>query len=198
MEEEQQGHRGPDISALSRRRFIFGVGSGIIGGTLLGAATARATISGSPGHPAISDEVVAGAIESIDSTSVFQVGTRGEPTRVVLAENAHVWRDARATLSDFRAGDEVVAEGRWVSDSFVASALTNLYYALEGRVVEERGDYLRSAAWQARFVAETRLQRGTSLAVVRPNNFRPGEFVNVLARRGSQADEYVALRVYAA
>lgn len=197
MDEEQQfTHARPEMSALSRRRFIFGVGSGMIGGTLLGAATASATVTGSLA-PTVNEEL-AGAIDSIESSSAFRVRTRGEPTRVVLRRNAHVWRDAQATLDDFRVDDEVVAEGEWVGDAFLASAVTNLYYPLEGRVLEARSDYLRSAAWRARFVAETRLQRGTSLANVSPTDFRTGDFVRVLARRDPRVDDYVALRVYLA
>lgn len=184
-------------TSLSRRTFLLGLGGGVGGG----GVTALITAAGARGQ-AIGDTLrndphfVAGPIESLDAPSALRIRTRRAPVEITLTRDAHIWRDRRSTLESFAVDEEVVAEGEWRGDAFVASILTSMYFALQGRLVETGPTHLRTTAWVAELVPESRVQRGTELLLVGAASLRTGQRINVLARRDVRRDVFVALRIY--
>ncbi len=85
-----------------------------------------------------------GSIVSFESDSSFTLrvrGSKGRKASVALADNALIWRDEDCALHDFAQGDEVVAEGAWSCERYVASALVPMTTLFEARIlgVEPQG-----------------------------------------------------------
>lgn len=180
-------------SSISRRAFILGLGGGVSGG----GVAALTTVAGAGADELRSDpHFLAGPIESLDLPLALRVRTHRAPAEITLTKDAHIWRDRRSTLESFAVDEEVVAEGEWRDDAFVASVLTSMYFAIEGRLVETGPIQLRTAAWIAKLVPESRVQRGTELLQVGAASLRMGQQINVLARRDVRRNVFVALRIY--
>lgn len=141
-------------------------------------------------------ESVAGVIESIREPSTLHLKGDDAAFEVRIGSDATIWREGLAALSDFRVGEEVVAEGHWVGRRFEATALINMYRLVEAAVLASEGQTLRTSEGTIRFVASTRLHRGEDLRPVATAEFAAGEPIRALGRIDVETGELIALRVY--
>jgi len=145
---------------LTRRRLLLGAGVAIAG-TILpwdrAVFDSRSAAAASvPPHDQV--PTLAGTITRIDP--VGRIVLRNvDGTRIVTFSVATTFVRARvgpvAGAGNFMIGEEVVAEGRYSTDSFVATRLVTMYRALNARVVQQRGDHVQTSAGTIRLFPDT-------------------------------------------
>lgn len=115
---------------VTRRRFVMLAGG--LGGM---AIAGRAIGLSSPSD----DGVVVGAVVSAHPSGLLVESPDFGEVAVETLPGAYLWRDGPISSSDFREGDEIVAEGAWAEGAFSAHSVTPLYRMATG-VVSELGD----------------------------------------------------------
>jgi hypothetical protein len=174
---------------LSRKGLLLGLGAGA-------AAAAAATVGGASDAALDSRPVVGGPIRAVFPPSRLQILDSNETTvDVTLTPDAHIARDRVVPLAAFAIGEDVVAEGRWAGSTFLANSLTSVYLPFKAPVVSVGREHVETKAGRVRFIAETRLQDGTTLTPVSPDHFQAGSELKALVRRDPRNDELIAVRV---
>jgi hypothetical protein len=108
-------------------------------GLLAGAVGALGIELGSRLDQVVAHDTVMGTVARVpsDGLVVLDDPEATGPLRVRLAPHAEVRRDGPAALTDFRAGDEVAAEGEWRDDFFVATSFESVYHVEDSELEDE-------------------------------------------------------------
>jgi hypothetical protein len=96
--------------------------------------------------------VVVGAIERIEPTGKLHVHSKEGRAIIRFSADATFIRGHQlvAGLDAFMPGDEVVAEGQWTADVFVATVLETLRRVTEGRIVHRQGEQIETTGGSIR------------------------------------------------
>lgn len=174
---------------VERRNLLkgFGLGAGL---GLAGVIFRSETVTANENH------AISGTVDWLDPSSQ-QLGVRTAigVTVVRLTEDAVLWRDERATLDDFKLGDEVSAEGQTSADSFTTNVLLATMHSLVATVESRDRNALYTDTETILLNKHSRPQAGPGIKAKPLNKIEPGDRVVARGRRDMASGALIGFRV---
>lgn len=175
---------------VTREKFVLG-GAAVIGGLAVGQ-TGRAT--GLFGHTRSTVPLVA-RIRSIRPPSMLTAIEGDSDVAVVIAPNAHVFRDTVARLVDFVPGERIVAEGEKGADGvFVATSLVPLFIVREADVMSVSGSTVETPFGRVRVSEHALYWNGGSWTQLPVQPITAGRRLQFVARKDLSTGDFVGVR----
>jgi hypothetical protein len=144
--------------------------------------------------------ILPGVIERIDYPDIIHLRNSAGSAVIRLVPGAGLRRGymgRTAELAAFPSDDEVVAEGLWEGDTFVATSLMSLYHTIFGRIVGRRGNRLQidGPLRELVLMPESTAAGMYGVAVKRPEQLAVGDDVVGWAWREPSSGAFLVARI---
>lgn len=175
------------------RRTLLGV-SGAAGAAALALITRDA-----PGVSAAADRgegAIPATIERIVLPKTIHARNSNGSVVITMEDAAHFSRYRASThvhLADYLIGDEIVAEGQWRGDVFVADALVSCYRLVVGRIIGKDGSALHTTNGTIYLTLDTRVRQEPQEEPATNADLAIGDEVRISAWRDPSSGDLVAV-----
>lgn len=173
---------------LSRRQFVIGAGAVISGFGILQAMS---------GEQQQSDTAVAGIVERVEAPDLLRIRQYdGRALLVRFSDSALFLRRVELTsLTSFVTGDEVVAEGSWDDERFVADRLSTLFRPVEGHILAREGDRIETTSGFVYLAVDTVIWDTPQLAPKALAELTDGDHIYALSSRDPSGSRLIAAQI---
>lgn len=192
-----------DIHRLTRRQLLKVTIAGLVSYVLPKPDDASAQ-----GHPDLSPsvtslasnqpDVVAGVIERIQLPRALNIRTVKGPAAIQFSDDAAFWHSNMGRvqgIAAFAPGEEVVAEGHWMTDAFAATALMSMCRLTEGHIIRRQENRLYTTSGIVRLTSDTRPE-ATAEGVAKPlTELTTGDEIIALVWVDPDTGDRVALKI---
>ena len=194
-----------DGHSISRRRLLVGgaAGAASVAAILIGVRSA--SVASGVGTLSEDDIGIVGSIESLEPPSSFVLSNAQGSSRVIVPDDARLWRDRQAGVADFAVGDVLTVEGT-PGDPFVATLVEPLYWVVDAVVLDQSGRADATEHTRSERIETLVLSDGTkyfnretlTYSAAREDIIQVGAAITTLSRWDGELDAFVGLRVASA
>lgn len=138
-------------------------------------------------------DIAPGVIESIDTPGRLELRWDTHLTEIEFTPDALFWRGKVVNLSEFRLGDNVVAEGTFEDGRFTANNLSIVLHSAEGAVSKFQSDRFSLGDWLVLLTAETKWLDSDGIAQIEsPKHLVDGVHLSVTGCREPEQSTLLA------
>jgi hypothetical protein len=106
----------------------------------------------------------------------------GDQVLIQLTAEARIQRQGHdADLAAFVSGDEVVAQGHWAGDRFIADSLASVFRQMEGDVTRVDGTLLETTGGRLLLTPDTWAMHRSGVSTMALSQLRVGDSIAALA-----------------